>query len=76
MIAFVILLLAYAYSCGEEVEPNQTNALSGYCNLLSIAKATPITHATAIGYFIIIIIQIVGVATEDNSPFKVGLSLL
>ena len=68
MLALLILLLAYAYNCNDFVGPRKV--LSGYCNLISITKASPITHMTVIGYFLLIIIQTVSIPTEDNSPFK------
>ena len=62
------MLLAYAYTC--DVQPRD-NPLMGYCNLISITKASPLTHFVVIGYFILINIQIASIFTEDNSPFKV-----
>ena len=69
ILAMVSLLLAYTYTC--HVEPRDGNPLMGYCNLISITKASPLTHFVVIGYFILINIQIASILTEDNSPFKV-----
>ena len=72
VLALVILLLAYAYTCDVPPRPgSNSNPLSGYCNLISPTKASPLTHFVVIGYFIFINIQIASILTEDNSPFKV-----
>ena len=73
MLALLSLLLAYAYSCNDVEGPRKL--LSGYCNLISITKASPITHMTVIGYFLLIIIQIVSIPSDDNSPFKARICL-
>ena len=73
ILALLALLLAYAYTCDVQPRPasNNGNPLIGFCNLISITKASPLTHFVVIGYFIVINIQIASILTEDNSPSKV-----
>ena len=76
--ALLALLLAYAYTCDVQPRPasDNGNPLIGFCNLISITKASPLTHFVVIGYFIVINIQIASILTEDNSPSKVRTFLL